>query len=107
MMNTFADLSGGEVIHCTALVYFGCFLCLPKVLLCLTVLHHNFHMSLQGAIHWCVGSAPLWQLNSGHSGQCWYYLMTVDNLWFHVDDWVKIAMNLFGVTSTEPDVNAS
>lgn len=41
VMDTFADVSGGEVIHCT-LVYFGSFLCLPKALLSLTVLHHNF-----------------------------------------------------------------
>lgn len=43
VMDTFADVSGGEVIHCTTLVYFGSFLCLPKALLCLTVLHHNFY----------------------------------------------------------------
>ncbi len=43
VMDTFADVSGGEVIHCTTLVYFGSFLCLPKELLCLTVLHHYFY----------------------------------------------------------------
>lgn len=42
-MDTFADVSGGEVIHCTMPVYFGSFLCLPKALLCLTVRHHNFY----------------------------------------------------------------
>lgn len=42
-MDTFADVNGGEVIHCTTLVYFGSFLCLPKALLCLTVPHHNLY----------------------------------------------------------------
>lgn len=42
VMDTIADVSGGEVIYCTTLVYFGNFLCLPKALLCLTVIHHNF-----------------------------------------------------------------
>lgn len=66
MMDMFADVSGGEVIHCTTLVYFGSFLCLPKALLCLTVLHHNlkhvsdsvllllFKCQLQSVFHWCV-----------------------------------------------------
>lgn len=51
VMDTFADVSGGEVIHChcTTLVYFGSFLCLPKALLCLTVQHHNFDSAPFGA----------------------------------------------------------
>lgn len=38
-MDTFADVSGGEVIHCTTLVYFGSFLCLPKAFFCISQLY--------------------------------------------------------------------
>lgn len=64
VMDTFADVSGGEVIHCTTLVYFGSFLCLPKALLCL---HHNFYSAPLEHV-----SEPLLSVTAEHiSLLCW------------------------------------